>query len=183
MLLPFPLTVPPSYAVIITDCYEQSAEFFLDSSVISLNLDIMLKKEFSILGGLVYCLQRDLIDELRLARILYNADMAVHVKPDVAINSDSSCIVQWWRKSKSGKAECGQGRLTLSNGQLCYCAEKEKSPIYKAVPSSTFSLFASEKQNDKKSSLIHPLFQARMSFNDDAKPGFDSDDPDADLDL
>jgi hypothetical protein len=183
MMLPYPLTISPSFSVVITDTAEQSAMFLLDDSVISLNEDIILKNRISLQSGHVYCLQRDIVSDVELAKILYNVDLTIHVAPDQAVNSNSSCLVQWWRKTKSGKVESGQGRLVKSNDQLLYTARKKEVPTITSIPSSTFNLFTSEKQNEQKSSLVLPYFKAQQDPDLSSVPGFDSDDPDADLDI
>ena len=143
-------------------------------------------------------IQRDLVSDTDLARLMYGLDMAIHFAPidDNVINSDEACRVQWWRKSRSGKVETGQGFLKKAHNQLLYTVDKPGKPQQQtqppAMPTSTFNLFISnDRQSEQKASVVLPHFKAQQQQQPDGAdsgvqgplPGFESDDPDADLDI
>lgn len=195
-MLPYPLTPQSFCSLIITDTAEQSCEFFLPSNSTCLNQKIMTNQPIVVEAGKTYHLQRDLLSALELSKVLYHADMAIHVAPEEPCrNSNTTCMVQWWKKSRPGKLDHGEGKLTKpANGQLIYTASKKEQrhrPTAAITPSSSFNLFMTEKQVDQRSSIILPHFKAQNDVHDDhhsmidtnQPPGFDSDDPDADLEI
>jgi hypothetical protein len=139
-------------------------------------------------------IQRDLLPSpLHLARLLYPVDMALHIDPvdDAACNSECECRVQWWRRSRSGKLESGRGFIKLASGsnQLVYVKDVDGAVTGGgALPQSTFNLFASsERQREQRAEVMLPHYRAQREQDEEVtaggEPGFDSDDPDADLDF
>ena len=201
MQLPFPLNPPNACTVLLTDTAEQSHHFLsLDHTIHSHSKHILLETTpLKLLPGELNHVQRDLLSDLHLAKLSYAIDMAIHLAPmdDNTINSQEACRVQWWRKSRSGKVETGQGFLKKANNQLIYTTIKPGQPTTTStpppsLPTSTFNLFMNDRQSEQKASVVLPHFKAQKhqkeSFGGEAGvqgplPGFDSDDPDADLDI
>lgn len=198
MQLPFPLNSPTGSTVLLTDTAQQSCKFLcLDNTIHSHNKAILLKQgPITLVPKEINHVQRDLLTDLELARLMYGVDMAIHIGSlhENKVNSEESARLQWWRKSRSGKVEIGHGVIKRANNQLIYTADKtsQQAPTTttSAMPSSTFNLFINDKQSEQKASVMLPHFKAqRESFSDEQAgvqgpaPGFDSDDPDADLDI
>lgn len=188
MQLPFPLNPPNGHTVLITDTAQQSSTFLeLDCEIHYHSKSLLLNTtSVQLVSNEVNHIQRDLLTELTLSKLLYNVDMAIHLSPNssTTINSAESCRVEWWRKSRSGKVETGRGVLKKANNQLVYTSDKQSTQPASMVPSSTFNLSMTERQVEQRaSSAFAPHSTLTVNLEDGPLPGFDSDDPDADLDL
>jgi hypothetical protein len=140
----------------------------------------------------VYYVQRDLFPTSTLLdRLLYHFDMAVHVGPvEGHINSDTRCAVSWWRRTGSGRVDIGDGIISTDRvgGQLQYREldgklEKSKDAKAAAMPTSSFNLFLSERQREQKETVVLPHFKAQGDAVQQTSMDYDSDDPDADLEI
>lgn len=193
--MPFPLAPPSaSSTVLVTDTCEQSCKLLDLEDVHCLNDGIFLNGNVLLKAGCINTLQRDLLTDLQLHKLYYHADMILNINPYESINSSSSCRVEWMKKTKSGKVEQGEGVLKRgSDGVLLYTSMDKILPSNannnQSQPSSTFNLYANKRQSEQRASVILPHYKAQqldiveMKCANTGEPGFDSDDPDADLEF